>query len=173
MENKKSIFPIICVILLSMNLLLTGAVAFFTVPATSKMNKLLNQIGKALDLDFAEENPEEAKEVPMGQRRPITIEEAILVNLSSDGSSTKHMLSVSVGISLDSKAKDYEKISEQITTNMGIVKNDIRNTIAKHTYEEISNDNYAPILEQELTAVLKERFETDTIVVVYFDEYIY
>lgn len=173
MENKKSIFPIICVILLSVNLILLGVVAFFMVPANAKMNKLLNNIGTGLELDFAKENPDEEKEVPMANRQSVLIDEEIQVNLNSKSGSKNHMISVTAGISLNSKAKDYKKLSEQITANMGIIKNDIRNTIANHYYEEFSEDNFAPELEKELTRVLREKFDTDTIVVVYFDEYIY
>lgn len=171
MENKKSIFSVICVILLVVNLILTCVVAFFTVPANKKMNELLTLVVKELKLDT--EKDKGVADVPMNQRASIPVIDKIQINLTSEDGSSNHYINITAAISLNKKAKDYEKVTEQINNNQGVIVSDIRNTVAQYTYETIAPDNFAPVLEREVAEVLRERFNTETIVEVNFGEYIY
>ncbi|NLM14019.1 MAG: flagellar basal body-associated FliL family protein [Epulopiscium sp.] len=102
----------------------------------------------------------------------FSINEPITANLITDKENDeKHLLRISVGLALDSSQKDYKSLNEDLTEKMEIIRHTIISVIRNKTYKEMQDPNIQELMGKEILNELKNKFQTNTIVDIYFGEF--
>lgn len=104
----------------------------------------------------------------------FSISDPITANLNTDKSGNEeHMLRISVGLGLDNTQKDFKNLNEQLTEKIPILRHIIIHVIRDKTYEDIHepNNNAQELIADEILSRLREEFQTNTIIDVYFGEF--
>ena len=102
----------------------------------------------------------------------FSITEPITANLIQDNDDEgKHMLRISVGVGMDTKQKNYKKLKEQLENKISVLRHTIIKVIRNKTYEEMLQPNAQELMGQEILNELKEEFQTDAMVNIYFGEF--
>ncbi|KAE9637046.1 hypothetical protein GND95_01030 [Defluviitalea raffinosedens] len=118
-------------------------------------------------VSIAEERKVDPKDITI-----LSISDPITANLISDkDSDEKHILRLSVGLALDRSQKDYKSLNEELSGKMDILRHIIINVIRNSTYEEMQEPNVQELIGKEILNEIKNEFQTDTIVDIYFGEF--
>jgi flagellar basal body-associated protein FliL len=102
----------------------------------------------------------------------FSISEPITANLIVDkDDEERHILRISIGLALDSSQKDFDKLNEQLTGKMDIIRHKIISVIRNKSYEDVKQPNIQELMVEEILNELKKEFQTDTIIDIYFGEF--
>lgn len=163
---KKSTLNIIILALVLVNLVLTVVLTFSLVSTSGKTNALITKIAALIDLDIAsssgsDDNTDspgiddiEVLDVMNGDTVKITVS-------LNDKSGKVHYAVVSGTITLNKKAKDYDKIKPSIDTNMKLIAGTVSSTISKYSYENIIPQKET--IANQITKELQDLFKSDVI----------
>lgn len=162
---KKNIFTVIIFAIALVNMVLTAVLIFTVVPSTNKTNKLINQISSVIDLELEGEIKSEGEQVvSASDRTPYRIEtENTKVNLTIGNDGSPHWgVFEYITLSLNSKAKDYKKLSENLEKNQDLIVGKVTRIIGSYTHEQALGKQEQ--MEEAVLNELQEYFETTSIV---------
>lgn len=162
---KKNIFTVIIFAIALVNMVLTAVLIFTVVPSTNKTNKLINQISSVIDLELEGEIKSEGEQVvSAADRTPYRIEtENTKVNLTIGNDGNPHWgVFEYITLSLNSKAKDYKKLSENLEKNQDLIVGKVTRIIGSYTHEQALGKQEQ--MEEAVLNELQEYFETTSIV---------
>ncbi|WP_058485163.1 flagellar basal body-associated FliL family protein [Defluviitalea phaphyphila] len=157
-KNKTLIFIIIGV--LSITVIVMATTLFST------LNSLKEATENKKNLTFEEVSIDTEDISIFSISDPIT---ANLLNNEEDD--TQHILRISVGLGLDSKQKDFKEVNNELTEKTTIIRDIIIKTIRNKTYEEMQKANAQELIGDEILSNIKQEFQTNTIVDIYFEEF--
>lgn len=150
------------------------AVSFIMVIAFIFMTLSMNSVVKALKTDGQAASNSDKVGIPKEQLEIVSLPDPMTINVLSDGEDAEsHVLRISILIGLNTKAKDYAKISEQVQEKIGIIPGIVSKVVRKKNIEQIKEEDSQDVLAEEILSVLKKEFNTESIVNVYFKEYFY
>lgn len=170
---KKSIFSIITMALVVINLILTVVLVFVFVPAINKTSNLVDQICKVVDFDI-NGGDDGNKTVSVEDLENVQVtwgeDTTATLNLKIGSDNKVHYGKLSVIISLNKTADDYSSASESVKSNMGRVNSIVREVVSGYTMAE-ANASSAPI-EADILAALRQLFGSEAIYSVSFSQFV-
>ncbi len=110
----------------------------------------------------------------------IPLTDPIKSNLAVGKDNKNHMvdLKLSIGLNMGGKTdkdikKEYEKIKPMVEdrNKQTIIRNEILNILRNKTFDELIAPDSNIMLIQEITSCLQELFNTNIIIIVYFDTF--
>lgn len=170
---KKSLFSIITMALVVINLILTIVLVFVFVPAINKTSNLVDQICKVVDFDInGGEDGESTVSVSDLDNVQVTWGEdtQATLNLKIDTDNKVHYGVLSVIVSLNKTADDYSSVSDSVTSNMGRINSIIREVVSGYTMAD-ANASTAPI-EADILTALQQMFNSEAIYSVSFSQFV-
>lgn len=169
---KKNLMSVLILALVVANLILTAILMISVVPQTKKANELITKVCSAIDLELEGGKEKATIDIPMEQVATVKIAagETITVNLKSDGDKKSYAI-VSISLALDTKNKSYKTLTEAITANEDLIKDEVIKVIAKHTIDDMRTAQKD--IQDEVLVSLRKLFDSDCIVSVAFPTYTY
>lgn len=167
---KKNILTLVILVLTFANLILTAIMMFTVVPSTKKTDKLVTDICSVLDLELASDKKDKVNKVDLKNLDFYNVSDEITVRLKSSGDTdeTPHYAVLMIGISMNTKHKDYKKYGADMDTRASLIRNAVQNVVGAYTYEEALGKNEE--LQEKILEALHEEFDSDFIYQVLFND---
>ncbi len=164
---KKNLLTVVTLVLVLINLILTGVLAFILIPEVSKANDLVTKVASAIDLELT---PEAAN----GGSNNYTVDQIEVYDIKGDGDKMTinlkkgpdgkdHFAIVEVALSINTESEGYKKYMETLDTKKSLIKNEINDVMSQYTIDEVKA-NQAQI-QKEITKKLQEMFGSDDFIV--------
>ncbi len=164
---KKNLMSVVILAFMMANLILTIVLMFAIVPETKKVNKMIDDICAAIDLELT--NEANGSTVPIEQIEEYNLnggETLAAINLKSEDGKN-HYAVVAVSLSLDTKSDGYKEMgTEGLSARESIIRDTINKIIAQYTIDEF-NDDVAGV-QNEILIELQNTFGRDFIIGVNF-----
>ncbi|MGN0435294.1 MAG: flagellar basal body-associated FliL family protein [Wujia sp.] len=164
---KKNLITVIILALCLINLVFNILLVFVYMPSASKTNKLITDIAAVLDLEIESQSNGE-NNFDVGDLAHFELPQTNPINLAADGTDTKHVIQYGLTIDLDSKAKDYDKISANLENSTALIYDMVRNIIGQYTYNQVIDVKIQKEIKDEILLALRETFNTECIYSVSF-----
>ncbi len=159
---KKNILTIVIMAASLINLVLSAVLIFSVMPAMNKTSNLVDKVASVIDLEIEDANSE-AEDYTIQDLLTYSIdyETSLKINLQKEADGEPHYaLLDGIVVSYNSKADDYSKINETITTTDVYVQDIVKETIAEYGFNTIDETK----VRQESVKKLQERYDTKCIV---------
>lgn len=168
---KKNIFTVIITASTILNLALTSLIVFSVVPAMNKTNKLIDKVAAAIDLELDEGDEEEGYSAADLAPHSITFESKQTINLKRDeGDKDSHFVIIEgLDVSFNTKAEDYQEISELVNTTEVYITDIVKEEIAKQTITTLDEND----IKEKALAKIQEFYKTKCIVKLSFAGYMF
>lgn len=166
---KKNLMSVVILALVTVNLILTGIIMFFTVSANRKTIALVDDIAAILNLEL-EGSGEEAEGGPTAvspaDSEVYDIADTMTVALKSSDDGKDHYAMCAVSFSINMTHEDYATYQPMLATKESKIKSEIIEVIGSYTKEEaIANvDGIA----DEILARVQAMFDSDFVYEAYF-----
>ena len=161
---KKNLMSVIILALVVINLVLTAIMMFTIMPQTQKANEMITKVCEAIDLELNSGAATGLSNLPMSQIEVYNVAEGatMTVNLA-DG----RYAVVAIAISVNNESEEYEKnTTTPLSTKESLIKDAVRETIAKYTKVELSANS--DMAKDEILKILKKDFGAEYIVGISF-----
>ena len=161
---KKNLMSVIILALVVINLVLTAIMMFTIMPQTQKANEMITKVCEAIDLELNSGAATGLSNLPMSQIEVYNVAEGatMTVNLA-DG---KYAV-VAIAISVNNESEEYEEnTTTPLSTKESLIKDAVRETIAKYTKAELSANS--DMAKDEILKILKKDFGAEYIVGISF-----
>lgn len=170
---KKNLFSIIIIVLLAVNLVLTGVLAFSVIPSASKTNELVSKICSAVDLELESNDSTGVGSIPIDQIVVYDIADSMTINLKKGSDGKDHFAVLSVSLSMDSEHEDYKTYGEGelLKEKESLIKDKIRKVVSGYTMDEMK-ENPDKVLEKLLSEI-QAMYDSEFIVQVSFRDAVY
>ena len=161
---KKNIFSILALAISVINLILTILIVFTLVPSAVKANDLVSKVAANIDSGFESTigNNGYSKAIPLSDLEVFSIEE-LTINLKPEpNDSRNHYTLVTIGLSVNKKHNDYNKLSPKLKTHQSYITEIVIEEFSKYTASNVVEN-----IETIKSLILKrsqEKFESDFIV---------
>lgn len=134
---KKNMLSIVMIALLVVNIVLNVVLLFAVVPNTSKTNNLIKKVASAVDLQIEEES-DGSEDYSIADLKSYTFtSDSLTITLKKNDDGKDHYAVITgISLSLNSKADDYDTISQYITNNEIKIKDKITSVFSKYTKDE-------------------------------------
>lgn len=134
---KKNMLSIVMIALLVVNIVLNVVLLFAVVPNASKMNNLIKKVASAVDLQIEEES-DGSEDYSIADLKSYTFtSDSLTITLKKNDDGKDHYAVITgISLSLNSKADDYDTISQYITNNEIKIKDKITSVFSKYTKDE-------------------------------------
>jgi len=165
---KKNMISVIILALLIVNVVLTAIMMFSVTSASKKTAALVDNISTALSLELAsDEDYQEA--VPMADTETYAFAEDMTIPLKkSEGDDKDHYCIVSVTLSINTKADGYKDYGSDLTSQEGLIRDEINNVFSQYTVEE-ARDNQN-VIKKEILDRIQQMFDSKFIYNVSFGD---
>lgn len=152
MESKFKIFVIVAIVVLAL-----------AIPTSTFF--VLRTFNNAQTKEVVEvEHKPELKEIALG--------DAILTNITAEGSSVQHFVKIQISIGVDaSDEKAYAALSTEVTEKSASIRNELITIIGEQTYSMLSASNAKIKLADEIIIKLNTLLDTDLIYEVYYIDF--
>ena len=161
---KKNLISVIILALVVANFVLTAIMMFTIMPQTQKANEMITKVCEAIDLELNSGAATGLSNLPMSQIEVYNVAEGatMTVNLA-DG---KYAV-VAIAISVNNESEEYGKnTTTPLSTKESLIKDAVRETIAKYTKTELSANS--DMAKDEILKILKKDFGAEYIVGISF-----
>ena len=161
---KKNLMSVIILALVVINLVLTAIMMFTIMPQTQKANEMITKVCEAIDLELNSGAATGLSNLPMSQIEVYNVAEGatMTVNLA-DG----RYAVVAIAISVNNESEEYEEnTTTPLSTKESLIKDAVRETIAKYTKAELSANS--DMAKDEILKILKKDFGAEYIVGISF-----
>lgn len=162
---KKNILTIVIMAATLINLILSAVLIFSVMPAMNKTSNLVDKVASVIDLEIEDANPEEQEwTIDDLEAYTKTYDATVNINLKKDvGEETNHYAQLSgFSVSFNTKAEDWESISESISTNDIYVDDIVKETIAAYTVSTIDQTK----VKAEIVKKIQEKYNTKAVVLI-------
>lgn len=134
---KKNMLSIVMIALLVVNIVLNVVLLFAVVPNASKTNNLIKKVASAVDLQIEEES-DGSEDYSIADLKSYTFtSDSLTITLKKNDDGKDHYAVITgISLSLNSKADDYDTISQYITNNEIKIKDKITSIFSKYTKDE-------------------------------------
>lgn len=134
---KKNMLSIVMMALLVVNIVLNVVLLFAVVPNASKTNNLIKKVASAVDLQIEEES-DGSEDYSIADLKSYTFtSDSLTITLKKNDDGKDHYAVITgISLSLNSKADDYDTISQYITNNEIKIKDKITSVFSKYTKDE-------------------------------------
>ena len=134
---KKNMLSIVMIALLVVNIVLNVVLLFAVVPNASKTNNLIKKVASAVDLQIEEES-DGSEDYSIADLKSYTFtSDSLTITLKKNDDGKDHYAVITgISLSLNSKADDYDTISQYITNNEIKIKDKITSVFSKYTKDE-------------------------------------
>lgn len=134
---KKNMLSIVMIALLVVNIVLNVVLLFAVVPNASKTNNLIKKVASAVDLQIEEES-DGSEDYSIADLKSYTFtSDSLTITLKKNDDGKDHYAVITgISLSLNSKAEDYDTISQYITNNEIKIKDKITSVFSKYTKDE-------------------------------------
>lgn len=159
---KKNILTIVIMAASLINLVLSAVLIFSVMPAMNKTSNLIDKVASVIDLEI-EDADANAEDYTIGDllTYPIDYDTSLKINLQKEADGAAHYAILDgIVVSYNSKADDYSKINEMITTTDVYVQDIVKETIAEYGFSNIDETR----VRQESVKKLQEKYDTKCIV---------
>lgn len=161
---KKNMLSILILALLIVNIVLTAIMMFSITGTAKKTSALIDDISAAINLDLENQGATSTTaavvDVPIENIQVFAIGEELTIPLAKGADGKEHYYLVAVSLSLDTKHKDYKKLSPTVETQVDLIKGEIISVIGSHTLEEIQEgtDSIRMEILQRLQTLFDSQF---------------
>lgn len=164
---KKSMFSVITLALVLINLVLTVVLTFSLVTTNNKTNKLISKVAEIIDLDVGGAGANGASSgygtvsIDDIEYLDVTSGDSTSITVSYTDNGKAHYAVLKVTLGLNKKSKDYEVKKTSINNGMKLIVSQITNEALKYNYDNISSNKTT--IEANLLNSLKDQFQTEMI----------
>lgn len=169
---KKNLITVIILALCLINLVFNILLVFVFMPSAAKTNKLITDISAVLDLEINSKHEGEPGTVAVSDLAPFMLEQGTPVNLAGNGDSDVHAVQYGLTINLDSTAKDYKEVNENLTTSTAIIYDKVGDIIGQYTYDQVIKVETKKQIRDEILISLRQTFDTECIYSISFYNFI-
>ncbi len=168
---KKNLMSVLIMALVTVNLVLTAIIMFFTVSANRKTIALVDDIAGILNLELESaaaggEAAAMAEPVPPENSEVYDIADAMTIALRSGDDGKDHYAMCSVSFSINNQHPDYKTYQPMLAAKESKIKSEIIEVVGKYTKEEAQADVHG--IEEEILAKVQEMFDSDFVYEAYF-----
>jgi len=166
---KRNLMTVIILILLVLNLVLTGIVMFSTLSANRKTIALVDSIASIVNIELAGTDSEAATEeetVNVADSVIYDIADSMTIALKPGTDGADHYAMVEVSFSLNSKHDDYETYQSMLSEKESKIKSEIIDVVGSYTKEE-AMDNI-PGLQAAILKRVQDMFGSTFVYEAYF-----
>ena len=166
---KKNLLSIVILALLIVNVVLTS-IMFFSVSGTmKKTSALIDSISVALKLEMNEGiSRANVFSVPMEDTAVHQIADEMIIPLTVGADGKDHYCQVSVSLSMNIQADDYEEYGPTVAEKEDLIKGEIVSVISSYTIEEAKADTDA--MRNAILERIQQLYDSDFIFNVVFRE---
>lgn len=162
---KKNILTIVIMAATLINVILSAVLIFTVMPAMNKTSNLVDKVASVIDLEIEDADPEEQEwTIDDLQAYTKTYDSTANINLKKDvGEDANHYAQLTgFSVSFNTKADDWESISESITANDIYVDDIVKETIASYTVSTIDQTQ----VKTEIVKKIQEKYNTKAVVLI-------
>ena len=165
---KRNLMTVIILVLLVLNLVLTGIVMFSTLSANRKTVALVDTIASVINIELegAEGEVEEEATVNVADSVIYDIADSMTIALRPGNDGADHYAMVEVSFSLNSTHDDYETYQPMLAEKESKIKSEIIDVIGSYTKEE-AMDNI-PGLQAAILKRVQDMFGSTFVYEAYF-----
>lgn len=159
---KKNILTIVIMAASLINLVLSAVLIFSVMPAMNKTSNLVDKVASVIDLEI-EDKDSDATDYTIEDQLTYAInyDTSVKINLQKEADGDAHYAILDgIVVSYNSKAEDYAKVSEMISTTDIYVQDIVKETIAQYGFTTIDQTK----VRQEVVKKLQEKYNTKCIV---------
>lgn len=152
---KKNLISIGILVLIIINLVLTGIMMFSVISTNKKTAALVTNIAEAINLELTDGTvkEEEGEALTMADIATYTITDmTIPLQVGEDGKD--HYAMISVALSMDMTNPDYEVYGADLATKVDLIKGQVNAVISQYTVAE-AKANSAQICSEILNKIQK------------------
>ena len=175
---KKNLISIGILVLLIINLVLTGIMMFSVMSTNKKTAALVTDIATAINLELSipQSTDEEPVTINMSDIATYTIADMMIPlknGVNEDGTTDKkdHYAVLSVSLSMNINHDDYKTYGEDVASKEDLIKGQINDVISKYTVDEVRNNSSA--ICDEILARIQSLYGSDFIFDVSFSSSLY
>lgn len=165
---KKNLLSVLILALLVVNLALTSVMMFGMMGAMKSTTALVTKIAGVLDLELSTEGEETEQVVAISDSVSYDIADSMTIPLKSSSDGEQHYAKIAVSIQMDKSHKDYKKQSENIESNVSMIKSEIISVVSSKTVEEFLGDTDGVC--KEILQRLQKLYGSDFIYKVVFSD---
>lgn len=168
---KKNILTIVIMAATLVNTVLLMVLIFSVMPASNKTSNLVDKVASVIDLEIEDADPEEQEwTIDDLQAYTKTYDATVNINLKKDvGEDANHYAQLTgFSVSFNTKADDWEAISESITANDIYVDDIVKETIASYTVSTIDQTQ----IKTEIVKKIQEKYNTKAVVLINLDGFL-
>lgn len=170
---KKNLVTVVILAISIINLFFNILLVFVFVPSTTKVNKLVTEISKVLDIEIAAKNAENGGLIDVSDLAAFQLEQSNPINLAVDPNEVDadkkiHAVQYGMTINLNKTAADYETVNQTLTDSTALIYDMTRDIIGKYTYSQAIDVEVQREIKEEILKSLQDTFNTDTIYSVSF-----
>lgn len=136
---KKGLLTIIILVLVLVNLVLTGIITFAVVPAMKDTTRVVEKISNIIDLETNTKSSG-SSDVSVDKLKEYGIEEKLTIALQTGTDGKTHYAVLYTSLYLNTEHADYKKYSDGISDKEAIIKSIITNTVSKYTLEQVRDE---------------------------------
>jgi len=166
---KRNLMTVIILVLLVLNLVLTGIMMFSTVSANRKTIALVDDIATILDLELSGVSADEQSEetvVSVADSEIYDIADSMTVSLKQSADGSEHYALVEVSFSINKNDPDYKEYNPMLAEKESKIKSEIISVIGSYTKEEAMNN--IPGLQAAILKRVQDMFGSKFVYEAYF-----
>ena len=159
---KKNLLSILILVLLLVNIALTSVMMISVIGTNKKNAELVTSIAAVMNLELIGPSGIANVEVPLADTYTYDVQDALLIPLNGSNG----YITFKISLLLNTKHEDYKKISKDIGTDTGVVRDSlimdiVNEVVSAHTEEECRNDFGS--VRDEILKALQQRYQTGCI----------
>lgn len=166
---KRNLMTVIILVLLVLNLILTGIMMFSTLSANKKTIALVDSIATVLNIEISGVNSEEAQEevvVSVADSEIYDIPDSMTIALKPGADGADHYALVEVSFSVNKTHDDYKSYQPMLAEKQSKIKSEIIDVIGSYTKEEAQSN--LPGLQAAILKRVQDMFGSDFVYEAYF-----
>ncbi len=146
---KKGLLNIILVVLVVMNLVLTGIIVFAVVPAMNNTTNLVKKVAEAIDLSKEDEKASDT-DVGIDQTELYNFSDKLTVPLQKGSDGKDKYVVVSVTLTLNKEGSGYSQYKDKLSSYETLMKSEVSSVLMKY-----NSDQVISIQDQILNEILQ------------------
>lgn len=121
-----------------MNTLLLALIVFAVVPTATRTNRLVSKVASLVDLEIeSSDRNTKLEQIDVENIATYTSPTKQTINLKKSQDGSMHYAQYVVTLSMNKKAKDFEKLQATLETNDTIINDMIAKVFSNYTYDEV------------------------------------
>ena len=161
---KKNMLAVLILIVLIVDLTLTGYMVFTVVPNAKRTDQLITKILQIIDLELESPIPSEVTVSWSIEDVEKYVLDEMTTNLAKGEDGKAHYAIVNASLTINTKDEDYKTLGPKVDVMKSDIISCFKSEISKHSYEDINDAETKAAVKEQIIANLQGLFKSKMIV---------